>query len=76
MFTDNNAEPLLSAYDPNPLPIKYISFSGFEYSTTEYLYNCASDKTAVLSANSIPKKPAQQIDPSDLQTVPLEGKSN
>jgi len=72
VFTDNNVEPLLSAYDPNPLPVKYISFASFEYANVEYLYNCVSDKSAVLSANSIPKKPAQPSDPSDLQTVPIE----
>lgn len=71
VLTDNKAEPLLSAYDPNPLPVKYISFASFEYANVEYLYNCVSDKTALVSA--VPKKPAHQVDPNDLQTVPVEG---
>lgn len=62
---------MITAYDPNPLPVKYMSFASYEGATVEYLYNCVSDKTAVAPSNAIPKEPIAEW--SSLSDAPLDG---
>lgn len=73
VFTDDKDSPLISAYDPNPLKVKYLSFASFQGASVEYLYNCESDKTAVLSSNAIRKEEAE-APTSNLLDAPLHGK--
>lgn len=45
LYLNNKPEPVISAYDPNPLQVKYVSFASHQSSQVEFLYNCASDKS-------------------------------
>lgn len=72
VFTDDNPEPLIRAYDPLPLPIKYVSFASHHSASVEFLYNCVSDKTGVLSPNAIQKEPWHG-QANSLSEVPVEG---
>lgn len=72
VFTDDKDEPLISAFDPNPLPVKYLSFASYQSASVEFLYNCASDKTSVLSGNAIRREPATE-EWTSLSDAPLDG---
>lgn len=73
VFTDDKDEPLITAFDPNPLEVKYLSFASHGGADVEYLYNCVSDKTSVLSGNAIPKLVEESW--STLSDAPVEGES-
>lgn len=70
MYTDNKATPLISAFDPFVLPVKYLSFGSYQGAQVEYLYNCVSDKTTP----ETDAKNEQVAEPSDeLSKVSLDG---
>lgn len=54
VYTDNKAKPLIEAYDPFVLPVKYVSFASYQGANVEFLYNCVSDKTTQETNNDVP----------------------
>ncbi|KAJ6636133.1 hypothetical protein Bhyg_14720 [Pseudolycoriella hygida] len=49
VYMDSQTEPIISAFDPEPLRVNYISFSSKEEEKTEYFYNCPSTLSDVLT---------------------------
>lgn len=64
---NNGTEPIISAFDPEVLRVKYVSFSSAENKKTEYFYNCPSTLNDVLT----PK--ITQTDDKNLANAPLNG---
>lgn len=69
VFLNNNSEPFISTFDPNPLPVKYVSFRSHEDYDLEYFYNCPSLKDDLLP----PSTDAPPVEDGDLSTTPLNG---
>lgn len=43
MYNGSEPKPFVSAFDPKPIPVKYISFAGPDRELqVEFLYNCSS----------------------------------
>lgn len=72
VHADNKAEPIIEAYDPFVLPVEYMSFASYQGASVEFLYNCASDKTALNLSKDLHKQP--EVTTNDLSLVPIEGK--
>jgi len=70
VYLNNKAEPFISAYDPDPVHVKYVSFASFQTSQVEFLYNCVSDKS--VSPAPIEATSASPADDSDLSEAPLD----
>lgn len=47
-------KPLIVAHDPNPLPVRYVSFGAY----VDYFYNCQKD----LPFSAVPKHPLLNTD--------------
>lgn len=54
VYADNKPKPLIEAYDPFVLPVKYVSFATYQGAKVEFLYNCVSDKTTQETNNDVP----------------------
>jgi len=67
---DNKAEPVIEAYDPFVLPVEYMSFASYQGASVEFLYNCASDTTALDLSKDLHKQP--EVTTNDLSLVPIE----
>lgn len=49
-----------------------MSFASYNGASMEFLYNCASDKTALDLSKDVHKQP--EVTTNDLSLVPIEGK--
>ena len=58
---ESKYKPLISAFDPNPIPIKYFAFAGFEDHNVHYFYDCPCNETA----------PATEMSRHELLKTPL-----
>ncbi|XP_031620433.1 uncharacterized protein LOC116338976 [Contarinia nasturtii] len=54
VYIENKPEPVIEAFDPFVLPVKYISFASYQGASNEFLYNCISDKTTIDTSNQKP----------------------
>lgn len=71
VYLNNKPEPVISAYDPTPLQVKYVSFASYQFSQVEFLYNCVSDKSGNPAA--VRSTSAPPTDDTDLSKTPLDG---
>lgn len=67
VYQGNDSKPFMSAFDPNPIPIEYISFAAHQRDQMEFLYNCAADQ------NSAPPTLLESSDDIPLAEVDLSG---
>lgn len=44
MYTGEEPALLITAFDANPIPVKYVSFASHENTQVEFLYNCGLDQ--------------------------------
>lgn len=71
VYLNDKPEPFISAYDPSPVQVKYVSFASFQLSQVEFLYNCVSDKSGNVEAVQTTSPPP--TDDNDLSQAPLDG---
>lgn len=73
VYSGDEPKPFISAFDPKPIPVKYISFAGHDkVLQVEFLYNCSS--TSEVSTMVAPPTVTTENSISSLTDVDISGK--
>lgn len=74
VYNGSESKPFISAFDPKPIPVKYISFAGHDTDTgVEFLYNCSST-SEILATTTEPPTVSTENSASSLTDADISGK--